>query len=633
MNKTVPVSNVVRPHPVSNRGGLQILASWSDATSKQYGTKTYWLYRGLGMSKKEKPTATLTADGNTFSLFHRSQTRPLAEPCRSRRLLIARFIHQPEMVGVRSHDTGEITQWPHWELYGSLRDLVYKSFNYKHARKGVPMTVRWPHTKIRADDFYVRAGDRTNWFVLDVDNHDPTAASTQAHLRLVQRLISLMPALVKSLGGGSVFYAYRQDAPKGIHIWVILGGLPRITKNLHESVRRFLKSHSDPSLDQELDRLGLRKMHAIEILPTEGHLIRLFGSWHRRVFTTKELKPKDGWFDAKDLYDHITAKVTNGDPYQRYADLVHAGLQAEPLPDSPSSAPMDADLTNVLVAHPQPKGNYFSSLVDSALNGVREEDNLFFGYLSPLARALFYRDFYGHPNQRQLVVSTLMAWLERKHNGMVTRINKDNRRNLVAVLHHIVRHMHETPTPIQHYWDKVRENDARFPNQKILLASCMRAELPKPFPVTKATLNEANRILEEMGIGDEEMTKGYTYNSKVETTSPSPTRPLPSLVEARLRDHMGRIAGLRTETTERIIDFAENLLHEIGLKGEDRISWERINEIAGLGKSRRHADRYKKILFGAGIIRNWKNSGIPTKKATLYRLTHWVIQEMEANAY
>ena len=640
MNTTVHKNNLVPSPPISAERGLRTFSKWDEVTSHGYGTRNYWLYNGVGISKKEPPTAHCSADGQFLPLFHRKQTRLLAEPQRSRRLLISRFIHKPEVVGLKSHETGDITQWHQSALFGSLKDLVYKSFNYKYSLKGVSTPLRWPRQTFRVDDFYVRAGDFTNWFVLDVDNHDPSAESTNAHLMLVKRLVSLMPALVRVLGGGSVFYAYRQDSPQGIHIWVTLHGLPRITKNLHERVRDFLKSHSDPELDRELDRRGLRKMQATEILPTEGHLIRLFGSCYRRVFTTTELKPKAGWFDAEALYRHISAKVTDGDPYHRYADLALAFCQADPLPDSPSSAPMTACLTDVLVTRPDRKGNYFASLVDSALNGVREGDILFESYLSLLSRALFYRDFHDHPNQRHLVVSTVMDWIERKHNGMVTRVNKGNRRNLVAVCHHIVRHMHETPPAIQDYWVKVRENDAKYPNQRISLVACMKAELKTPFSVTKETLKQVNGLLEGMGGSQvEEVGKGYTYNSKVNPlppsspSSPSPPPPLPPLVEARLRDHMTHIKGLRKKTYERIIKLACGLLNEIGLEGERRIQWKRINQLAGLGRGRRLTDRYKKILVGAEILKSWKYSGRPKVKATLYRLTEWVIREMKEAGY
>lgn len=378
-------------------------------------------------------------------------------------------------------------------------------------------------------------------------------------------------------------------------------------------------------------------MQATEILPTEGNLIRLFGSCYRRVFTTVELKPKDSWFDAEALYRHISAKVTDGDPYQRYADLALAGCQADPLPDSPSSAPMTTCLTNVLVTRPDRTGNYFASLVDSALNGVGKDDVLFDAYLSPLARALFYRDFHGNPNQRQLVISTLMDWIERKHNGRVTRITKGNRRNLIAVLHHIVRHMHETPPAIQDYWARVRENDAKYPNQRISLVACMKANLNTPFSVTKETLTLVKGLLEGMGGGEvEEVGKGYTYNSKVRPLPPSslsPPPPLPPLVEARLRDHMTHVKGLRTKTHGRIINLARGLLHEIGLAGERRIQWKRINQLADLGRGRRLADRYKKILLGAEILKSWKYSGRPTVKATLYRLHEWVLREMKGAGY
>jgi hypothetical protein len=104
-------------------------------------------------------------------------------------------------------------------------------------------------------------------------------------------------------------------------------------------------------------------------------------------------------------------------------------------------------------------------------------------------------------------------------------------------------------------------------------------------------------------------------------------------VEARLRDHLARVKGLQTRTHGRIINLARGLLDEIGLEGKRRIQWKRMNEIAGLGRGRRLTDRYKKILVGAEILKSWKFSGSPKVKATLYRLTDWVIREMKEAGY
>jgi hypothetical protein len=628
MTKTIPNKNVVTLPSISGRG-KRTFANWQAASDHQYGTRGYWLYKGLAISKREKATAEIAEDENRSQLFHRSQTHLLPEPLRSRRLLIAQFVRRPDWWGVEDHKTHEITQWPGWSLYGSLRDAVYRSFHHTNAHKGVRLSLRQPRMTIWGDDLFVRAGEKTNWFVLDLDNHEPTLESTQAHLRLLQRLVKVMPRLVQRFGVKSVFYDYRQDAPQGIHIWVMIKSEPKVS-DLHARVRGFLQEHSDPDLDRELDRRGLRRMGSLEILPTEKNLIRLFGTYGRPVFTTTELKPKDGWFDAPSLYKHIMGKVTDGDPCQRYAALAQAGLNAgRPLP-SPSFVPMAERVCGLLESRPARTGHYFADLVDAALNGVSEGDVLFQAYLSPLAQCLYFRDFHGLPDRNARVIRTLMSWLERKHNGTVTRINQRNRRNLVAVVKHIVKHMHETPDPIQSYWEKVRKNDDKYPGQRISVKACMDATLASPVRVARETLNQVIALLktgEGGGVaGEDERGVGNTYNRKDKTVV-SP--PLPPLVEARLRDHLTRIPDILPTTQDRVIHFAEGLLREIGLKGERRIRSQRINELAGLGKGRRHADRYKKYLLGAGILLPWKNSGVPKVKATLYRLADWVIKELE----
>jgi hypothetical protein len=364
----------------------------------------------------------------------------------------------------------------------------------------------------------------------------------------------------------------------------------------------------------------------------------MFGGYDRRVFATTELKTKNGWFDAESLLSHINGKVTNGDPVARYSELARAGLSSTPSPENPSTVVVDRSVSSIVLDRPTRTGNYMTDLYHAALNGVGERDVLFHAYLSPLARALFFRDFYDDPKRDALVIQALMDWLQSKHNGRVSRITKGKTRNLTAVLKHMVRHMHETPKPIQVFWKKVRDNDAKHPRTHIFLMQCMKARLANPFSVTKATLNQLKRLLDEIEeAGDQK--EGYTYNSKVKAIASPPTSAsfslphLPPLILDRLSNHLANLPGLQASTTSKLINFAQNLLQEIGLKGKRRISWQRINEIANLGKSRRHADRYKRILFGAGILLSWKNSGVPKKKPTLYRLSDWVIAELKAFSY
>lgn len=629
MNMTLPISKVVQRRKFLE-DGRRIFYDWSDVSGQQLGTKGFWLYNGRGVTKGELSRAIVEGD-HAAQLFHYSQTQPLKEPYLSRRLLIARFLKRPEWWGFQDHATHDISQWPHWALYGSLRDAVYRSFHHTNSHKGVALRFREPAMQRLASDFFVRAEETTNWFVLDIDNHEPTAASTEIHLRLLRRLVDLMPDLVRRLGNGAVFYDYRQDSPRGIHIWVTLNGLPRVTEHLHKTVRTFLSDHADPVLDAVLNRHGLKTMGSIEILPTQRNLIRMFGSCDRSVFSTTELTSRQGWFDATSLLQHIKGTVCNGDPVYRYSELAKRGI-GSPCHEGQSTVIVDARVSTLL-ARPSRSNHYMTDLYHAALNGVGEADVLFQAYLSPLARALFFRDFFDEPNRADLVTKTLMDWLHAKHNGRVSRIRNGKTRNLAAVLKYIMTHMHETPEPIQKFWERVRHNDKKHPRNKISLARCMEIRLQEPFLATKAFLTQVHLLLEESE-------KGNTYNRKDKAIASSPPPaasssppPLPPKIHAALSGHLSKLPRLQERTKTKLINFTKGLLHEIGLTGQRRISWKRLNELAGLGNSRRHAERYKKILYGAGILLSWRNSGQPKKKRTLYRLNTWVIHEMRAITY
>lgn len=595
----------------------RVFDSWNSANHAGYQACGLWRDMGFVVKKGEHARAVVqNEEVQDCKVYHREQVRELKEPQRSKRILIGRFLGHNEIFAIRDHHTGKITQHSTDTLYCSPKDLVYKTLLYKNRTQGIRVPIFGFGTK-RAEGFDFRCSTTTRYLVIDLDNHRPTWASTEAHLLLVKRLVELLPKLIAFIGGGRVFFDYRQDAPQGLHIWIWFQ-YPRDTERLHEQVRRFLINNSDRALDERLRMNGLLEMGSVEILPTESHCIRFFGGYDRRVFTTEELKPTKHGFDAESLLKHLNGAKVIGDPCHRYGELARAGLGFEGQDEEPPIV-IPARIAAVSSEKPSSRDNFFAYLVDASLNGVSDPDELYASYLIPLATALYFREFHTHPQRGQQVVRTLMDWLERKHNGMVSRLLNNQRRDLERSIAGIVRKMDGTPEKVRGFWASVRQKDIAFPDHRISLVRCMETVLDEPFPVTRENLAEVRKLL------------GYEM-------SPSPMLPtveilLPTTVEARLRDHLARCDVALGACTDRIVRFAEKLIQEIGVQGQRTISSGRINQLALLGKGRTAAGRYKRLLVGAGILGpGWDNAVRVGKRSAQYRLTDWVLDEIRKQA-
>lgn len=595
--------------------------------------RSVWLGDGLGIRKKEKPAARIDPDGNGdprrfIGLYARSQAYSLPEPECSRRMLIHKFVRRNEAFGLRPIDKTHPIRGRTESLWCSVRELVFSSFNYTKWTEGIPVKFRGHKEPTFADALYVLANANTDWLVIDIDNHRPNRASTEAHLLLVRHLVKSMPEIVRSIGAKSVFYDYAAESPQGIHIWICLNRQWPV-KALHETLRRILRRLADPAIDATVRKNGLKSMGSLEILPTEGQLIRMFGSYDRRVFTTRELKPKKGGFDAESLLDHIWSRVIDGDPCMRYARLAFAGLSND-IHESPPAISVPPAILALSSTAPTKRSGYFSHIVGLALNGITEPDVLFEGYLSPLAQALYWREFHDRPDRMRLTQDALVRWIDNKHNGLVTRINDGHRKKVISQIRNVVKKLPGTPSGIRTYWGKVVANDLVYPNQKVSLAACIDSQVIKPVQVTKGILKRLPVLLNGSG--------GKNLNQYANNVTCSPPPPpslslpssLPPLLEEHLREHL-RTRKVRTgKCTERIVSFALNLLNEIGPDGTRTIGEAPMNQLAGLGKGRSNVGRYKKFLRGAKILKpGWEKTCRPKELTARYHLTPWALDELK----
>jgi hypothetical protein len=627
--------NVVSKASVLAAGTQKIYDEWIKIPPG-LRTSGMWRGEGLGIKKPEqkKPKAYFDPEDcllpdRVIGLYDKSQTYLLTEPTRSKRILINRFVRRNDLFGLRPVGADRpIHRHTNFLCGGSVGDLVYSSFNYKHGVDGTPTRFLWEGEPIHADAFYVLAPDETLWFVIDIDNHSPTIASTKAHLLLVHHLVKKMPAIAQRIGASSVFYDYAQESPQGIHIWVTLSTKHGV-KALHDRVRKTLQKMADPAIDANLKKCGLKPMGSLEILPTKGQLIRMFGSYERRVFTTQELLPKNEGFDAESLLAHIESKTVNGNPCGRYAELAVAGL-GNAICEAPPAISVPSTVIALSSTAPTQRSGYMSQVVEACLNGITEGDVLFEGYLSPLAQALYWREFHDQPDRARLTQDALVRWIDKKHNWMVTRIRDRKRKLVVDQIRHVVKKLPATPPGIQAFWGKVVANDLAHPHQKVSFVACMEAVMAKPVAMNRNTLKNLPLLLNG-GVG--KSAKGNTYNvSSVSSVSSSSLASLPPLLETRLRDHLQRAKVRTGKCQQRVIDFAFRLLNEIGLRGTRTIDGKRMNQLAGLGHGRKHILRYKRLLDGAGILEPWKNTYSKIKKlAARYDLTPWALDEVRGH--
>jgi hypothetical protein len=597
-----------------------------------------WRGYGKGIKKGEKPKAFVEIDDcpltyrnrdrDKIGLYDVSQTYDFKEPKRSKYLLINRFVPRVEKFGLRRVGDARPKHREAKYLYGSVGDLVYTSFDYKHRLTGVPTRFFLEGKNVYADAIYVLASRYTDWFVIDIDNHERTKSSTKAHLLLVRHLVKKMPEIAKAIGATSVFYDYSQDSPRGIHIWVTLARKSPV-KCLAETVRRGLRRFSDPALDAMLKTNRLKPMGSLEILPTEGQLIRLFGTYDRRVFTTCELQPKNNQFDAEGLVAHINSGTTNGDPSVRYARLAIASLDFD-VPEIPSSVSIPPIVHVLSSTAPTNKSGYFGRLVEACLNGITEPDVLFEHYLSPVAQALFWREFHDQSDRARLVQDALVRWIDNKHNGMISRISEGRRKEVVSAIRHVVKKLPGTPVGIRSFWEKVVANDQAFPAQTVSLVDCIDAVVPIPVQVTMQNLKTLPALLRSGGGSS---TKGNTYNVSCVTTS-LPISSLSLALEESLRNHLQRLKVRTGKSMERIVLFAHRLINEIGLDGTRTIDGRRMNHLAGLGYGRKHIKKYKLYLVGAGILKpgSEKTYSKAKKIASRYDLTPWALNELKHTA-
>ena len=632
---TILSTNVVKQQtkPVVSRA--KVYDGWGQVPHHLRASGS-WRGEGRGIKKGEKPKAFVEIDerllkyhhseGNRIGLYDLSQTYVFTEPKRSKWLLIDRFVARNDLFGMRRVGEERPRHWRTDYLYGSVGELVYRSFNYRNCFTGVPTRFRYEGDDIYADAFYVLAPKYTGWFVLDLDNHEPTRASTKAHLLLVKHLVMNMPQIAKRIGATSVFYDYAMESPQGIHIWFALPRRHHV-EALHASVEAVLQQFADPALNAMLKKNHLKTMDSLEILPTEGQLIRMFGTYDRRVFTTEELQPKNEGFDAEALLDHMLSKSTSGDPCVRYAKLAIAGL-GDHIQECPPSISISPIVHVLLSSKPTQASGYFSHLVEACLNGVEEKDVLFEYYLSPIAQALYWREFGGQPISLKAVENALGRWIDRKHNQRVTRINKGRRKELDAVIRYVVKKLPSTPSGIRSFWQKVVANDLAYPQQKVGLLACIDAEVPAAIKVTKQTLKALPSLLANSSL----ITKQDTYNVKC---IPPPTplslpSSLPPALEASLRTHLLKVGKRRGKYTDRVVSFAHNLLCEIGISGTRTIAGKRMNKLANLGEGRTVVKTYKKLVVGAGILRpgSERTYSKAAKRAARYDLTDIALDEL-----
>ena len=606
---------VVTGERIFSNNPQKLFDSWQAATEAGYKTKNQW--RKLGKGVQGRVHASIEWNGKLVSLFHESQTTTPKLRTLALMELLDRFVVRTDIFGYqpcRSGDWFQMTNYP-WDV----KDLIRQGFNHRKCHDGgIPVSSR-----VTAQAFSIRCRERTDFFVLDVDCHDPGLNQVAAHLELVEILQAELPGFLDHLHGGSIFYQYRQIEPSGIQFWAVLTWKPD-TVFLHAKVREFLLGleSKHPGLDQRLTDAKLAGLKQIEIKPTQTVQVSMPGCYGKTIFTDRELKLVDGWVDVVALAEHIQNLGTGGNVLPRYGELLELALDYhdcekviskttstdDPKPPAISLATLDGS-----------PGQYWTNLKRVALEGVSTADDLYRGYLQPLAQCLYFRDFVHERNRQQLVRDELFNWVMAKHNGLVSRIMQGKEQQVRLQCRHVVHQLeNKTCQTIKEYYQKILLNDSLYPSRVEHLFDYMRAVADQTTPFL---------IYCKCSISQPDTPAGPSDPSK----RPVDDSPLPEIINEKIESIGNTLRKGKVRSRFKL--FARRLINEIYAqgKGEKHIHWRHLNVMLGKPElnNRQTQDRYKELLVKHGVIKpGWEKFIRRGSCSSRYHLGDEVINEL-----
>ncbi len=569
-------------------------------------SKTQWRKLGRGIKEGEAPTKIVKIHGKPVGLFGAGQTTKHTPYVVARNYLVDLFVGYPVRFGYTAKGTNDVFSADAEGLVGSVKSVVERGFNYQSCKKGIRFGRR------SAESFHVTSPEQTNWFVIDLDNHDPSLQTTQAHLDLVGSLQNNLPSLLSAVGAKTSFFQYRSIEPTGIQLWVVTHRQwDRAT--LHKVVRKFLISLGPP-LDTQLKNVRLAGLADIEIKPTSS-FISMIGCYGKEVFTTDRLKIVDKRFDCIGLYDHIRNGIQSGDVLKRYSPLVLVrDLESRPPSKTVGgSGPQQLSAINLN----QSGKLIWADLKLIALNGVQVPDHLHDFYLEPLAQALLLREFYNCPDREKSTFLALRDWVLLKHNGFVSRLESAN----VAIVENQIRStikgvLKKTPAGILSHYEKMRSKDKQYP-----------ARIEHLVPLMKAQPNTGPLLLIDCKAG-------VSVQKKVKKTSQSKTLPtllkIPKTISSELSLYL-KACVRQGKMAERVFKFAHLLISEIGEAGSKEINESRLHQLARKkpGSDPTYLRSWKNHLVKAGILKKgWQNNIVRGVRSSKYQLTDRVMSQL-----
>lgn len=562
-------------------------------------SKTQWRREGRGLRADALPTSQRIIHGKQVALYAEDQTTRHSPYTIARNYLIDLFVGYPDRFGFTEHRTDNVRTVMADDLVGSVSRVVERGFNYEACAKGI----RFGHRV--AESFHVAAGEKTDWFVIDLDNHTPTIESTKAHLGLLEQLQAALPKLDKLVGIKSTFFQYRQIEPTGIQLWVVLKRNWNRTR-LHQLVHEFLIGFG-PELNRQLLDSGLAGLDSIEIQPTT-HLISMVGCYGKEVFTTDRLRIKEKRFDCIGLYDHIRNGRRAGNVLPRYSALVYVReMESRPVISTPIPAPHSADSPRLS----------WSDLKQIALNGVTQPDLLHDRFLEPLAQALLLREYFSHPAKEQLTYTALRDWIMQKHNNRVSRIQRGQEQLVERQIRSTIKGvLKKTPAGIAAHYEEMRSRDSRFPHRMELLVPLMQAKR-NPGPLLEIDC--------KAGVSSS------TSHTQVIASQPLPK---PKALSKNIRNRIAAYckAVVRKGTmASRLGRFMRLFIAEIGANGQKCINEGRLHQFAGKkpGSDPTYLRAWKKHLVTAGIVKTgWHKFIVRNHQSSKYELTDWVVKEL-----
>ena len=278
-----------------------------------------------------------------------------------------------------------------------------------------------------------------------------------------------------------------------------------------------------------------------------------------------------------------------------------------PLRDDPFGEIDDEDLKPFV---PDPRNREWPLWVERMARLGLVEDDTMAEVVFELAKWLLWIELHGEDDREERTTDLLQKFVLEKHNGFVTRLVEGKQGEVLSHVGRIVEGACDMPSESKELFLRIRQRRQQGGYKRLI----------EIVPILGSVDGEA----ETGAVPGNLITEKYdctTYSLSLSDI------PLPPTIEDKLILH-AKTHGMRRSAGEYpVVRFSRRFLGVLRHnRGSARIHTDDLISMAG---NVHQQDRYKKILRGLGLVRDWTGSYRRGSASSLYRLTDEAKQAYE----